>query len=396
MTTSGNNTIEKAIEKYFQDNKIECRCASTIQNGDKTIIELQLQSVSKLNKFNTKMENELSYILNKQVEIAKFTNSLQLVISNVAKQVTNDGELAVTIGNDMMGNDISISLDKEVHLLVGGSTGSGKSVFLNNFITDLSINYNKDIELVFIDLKKVELAKYQNLNNCIGFADDIETALQVLDSVINVMNERYKKYQEYGVNCIQDYNKLNIDNDRYLILVIDELAELMLQAKKDVTSKLQRLLQLGRASGIHVVACTQRPSADVVSGTLKVNFTSRLCFKVANRHDSATIINCKGAERLTGKGDALLLKNGAFELVRFQAKSPTSDSLEYYEIEQDTNSRHKTTLKTSWIVAIVLLAIVCGIPLVYVAYLVIKNVILICEYIFVSIFILLLIAIIRR
>ena len=166
----------------------------------------------------------------------------------------------------------------------------------------------------------------------------------MLDDVILLMTRRYEKYQANNCLSIQDYNKEQVDGfkDRYLFVIIDELAELMLQDKKNVQDKLQRLLQLGRASGIYVISATQRPSADVLSGTLKVNYTTRICFKVGSIYDSKTIINQTGGEQLFGNGDGLLLANGTTELRRFQGYAPSDDSiLEKY--------KRKTPFKTSFL-----------------------------------------------
>lgn len=355
--------MNKKINNYFKNKKIDACIINNTSAFDKVIYDIQLNDITKLNKFNNTMCNELKLLLHKDVEIVN-NNKLQIIVHNSIGNTTSN-LLKIKIGNTLDNQDIYISLVQEVHLLVAGSTGSGKSVFLNNLINDLINDYNYMLSFYFIDLKKVELARYNALNTCVNFADNIDNALQIFDNVINIMTERYNKYKLYGALNIDEFNNLRpTEKDRYIIVIIDELAELMLQNKKEVQNRLQRILQLGRASGIHVVACTQRPSTDVISGTLKVNFTSRVCFKVQNRHDSVTVLNCKGAEALSGNGDGYLLKNGCTELIRFQALPPTNSGLHNCYKKLDVLDNKKSKINVNKILKYVGIAIICGMVLV--------------------------------
>lgn len=318
--------IEK-INNYFKDKNIKAVVKDTIHSDNFITFNISLNDINKLNKFNKRMQEELSYILGTSATL-KVASTITITINSSVYTEYKKKGININLGVDTLGNVVNLSFTDNPHWLVGGATGSGKSVFLNNVVKQLLENYNNMIEFCFIDLKKVEFYKYNNIEqNIQKVANDLESALKMLDDIILLMNNRYEKYQKYGCLSIQDYNNMVEYKDRYLFLIIDELAELMLQDKKNVQDKLQRLLQLGRASGIYVISATQRPSADVLSGTLKVNYTTRICFKVGSIYDSKTIINQTGGELLFGNGDGLLLANGKCEIRRFQAYKPSDDDI---------------------------------------------------------------------
>ena len=332
------------INNYFIDKNINAVVFNTIKSDNFITFNIALNDINKLNKFNKKMQEELSYILGTRATL-KVASTITITINSSVLEEYKKKGININVGVDTLGNVVNISFIDNPHWLVGGATGSGKSVFLNNLIKQLIDKYHYDVEFCFIDLKMVEFYKYNFVEqNLTKVANDLESALKMLDDVILLMNRRYEKYQANNCLSIQDYNKMQVDGfkDRYLFVVIDELAELMLQDKKRVQDRLQRLLQLGRASGIYVISATQRPSADVLSGTLKVNYTTRICFKVGSIYDSKTIINQVGGEQLFGNGDGLLLANGKTELRRFQGYAPSDDSiLEKY--------KRKTPFKTSFL-----------------------------------------------
>lgn len=334
--------IEK-INQYFIDKKINAVVFNTIQSDNFITFNIALNDINKLNKFNKTMQNELSYILGTPATVSIKSNITITINNSVYNDYKKKG-INVNLGVDTLGNVVNVSFVDNPHWLIGGSTGSGKSVFLNNIIKELLKNYNNIIEFCFIDLKKVEFYKYNGLmQNATKVANDLESAITMLDNVIDLMNNRFEKYQKNGCLSIQEYNDKMNDNeykkDRYLFVIIDELAELMLLDKKRVQERLQRILQLGRASGIYCLSATQRPSSDVLSGTLKVNYTTRICFKVASIYDSKTIINQVGGEQLYGNGDGLLLVNGSSELRRFQGYAPSSD-----DIVKDNKKQHTSII----------------------------------------------------
>ena len=342
------------LNDYFISKNIDARVNNIIHSDNYITFDILLNDLTKTNKFNTTMQKELKLLLGYDVLI-KIDDKITFTINTSNQQYKDSDILKCCVGKSTTGDDIYVSFKNNPHWLVGGSTGSGKSVFLNNIIEQLITNYSNDIELAFIDLKKVEFAKYNNLPlNVCDVCDTLESAYQLLNNLVILMRQRYKKYQELNCVNIEEYNA-SYNKDRYVICIIDELAELILQnsSEYNILSCLQSILQLGRASGIFLICATQRPSNDVVSGVLKVNFTTRICFKVGNMYDSRTILNEKGAEKLNGNGDGLILKNGYFELIRFQGFPPSknidlshiSDNIEYITPIKNQESKQQKTIK---------------------------------------------------
>lgn len=316
---------QNVINLYFTEKKIKASVKGICASDDYVTYTIELEDITKLPKFNNAMEKELAIVTGKDVTL-NVGKEITLIINNAKISSGKASGVTISAGKDTKGNDVSISFKNNPHWLVGGSTGSGKSVFLNNVIAELLEKYSDVIELGFIDLKQVEFYQYNNLDvNIADVANDIESAKNILDGTIAIMNERYEKYKLSGCKDIYEYNKEH-ENDRFLICIIDELAELILQ-DDSIKEPLQRILQLGRAAGIFLICATQRPSNDILPGSLKVNFTTRICFKVGNMYDSKTILNQKGAEKLAGRGDCLILRNGEFQLTRFQAYSPIDDKM---------------------------------------------------------------------
>lgn len=206
-------------------------------------------------------------------------------------------------------------LAKAPHLLVAGTTGSGKSNFLHTLIACLCSN--KNTSLFLLDCKRVEFSIYEKVANVYK---DIDGAYYVTAYLLQEMDKRYKLMESYGVNNIKDLRKYEPDAN-YLVFVVDELADLISdkEAKKRIIPRLLRIAQLGRAAGIHLILATQRPDHTVINGTLKGNIPTRIAFNCASSFDSRVILDKTGAEYLTGNGDGLFLKNGARDLVRFQA-----------------------------------------------------------------------------
>jgi S-DNA-T family DNA segregation ATPase FtsK/SpoIIIE len=208
------------------------------------------------------------------------------------------------------------------HLLIGGATNSGKSIGLATLITSLLMrNTPKDVRLVMIDPKRVELTLFDQIPHLMcPVIKDAKEAPGVLRAVWREMDRRYDKFSQEGVRNIEGWNAKATFADRlpYIVVVIDELADLMIQAKAEVETTIVQLAQLARAVGIHLVIATQRPSVDVITGLIKANIPSRIAFSVASQIDSRTILDSKGAENLIGKGDMLFLPIGAFKPIRVQ------------------------------------------------------------------------------
>ena len=315
----------ESINKYFKDKKINAQIIAEYKSDNFVTYEISLSDIKQLKQFNKAMEREISFIIKRDITL-NVSDSITMTFNNVEEQHERLSGVVLDVGKDTKGESIYIDFKNNPHWLIGGSTGSGKSVFLNNIIHQLLEHYSDSVEFGFIDLKRVEFYKYNNMSmNVCDVANDMESAVCLLHGAIDIMNERYERYQRHGVIDIDSYNKIASVGDKYLFIVIDELAELVLMNKKVIHGLLQRLLQLGRASGIYLICATQRPSADVISGVLKVNFTTRICFRVTNMYDSKTILNQKGAEYLCGNGDGYIMKNGSFKLTRFQGYPPTKD-----------------------------------------------------------------------
>ncbi|MDD5014264.1 MAG: DNA translocase FtsK 4TM domain-containing protein [Atribacterota bacterium] len=235
-------------------------------------------------------------------------------------------KLPIALGIDIGGKPIIADLTELPHLLIAGATGSGKSVCINNTI--LSILYKlspEAVKFLMIDPKRVELNIYNGIPHLlIPIVTDASQAIKVLNWAISEMEKRFKIFAEVGVRNLEGYNEYvrNINNDTdplpYIIIVIDELADLMLSAPAKAEESLCRLAQMTRATGIHLIIATQRPSVDIITGSIKVNFPSRIAFAVSTQVDSRTILDVNGAEKLLGNGDMLFSPVGASKPIRAQ------------------------------------------------------------------------------
>jgi S-DNA-T family DNA segregation ATPase FtsK/SpoIIIE len=230
------------------------------------------------------------------------------------------GSLPLVLGEDTTGSNIIVDLVKMPHLLVAGSTGSGKSVALNTMLISLLCSKNPDeLKLILIDPKRLEFAAYADIAHLLfPIITDPRKAVPVLKWVVQTMEARYERMAHEGARTITDFNTTVPAHERlpYIVVVIDELADLMMTAGTDVENLLTRLSQMARAAGIHLILATQRPSVDIVTGLIKVNFPSRISFKVTSKVDSRTILDVTGAEKLLGKGDMLFLDAGSSVLAR--------------------------------------------------------------------------------
>ena len=244
-----------------------------------------------------------------------------------------DDKLLFALGKDLMGQPVYCDLAKMPHLLIAGATGSGKSVCINTTISSYLLRTNpKDVKLVLVDPKKVEFTSYKDIPHLLWpIIDDATMASNMLKKVVVLMEERYELFASVGVRNIIGYNQYvedynsNLKADEnpmeklpYIVVIIDELADLMAIAKKEVELSIQRITQLARASGIHLIVATQRPSTDVITGLIKSNIPSRISLSVASSIDSRTILDQVGAERLLGNGDMLYYPQGETAPIRLQ------------------------------------------------------------------------------
>ncbi len=285
------------------------------------------------------------------------------------KQTLNDagmvkGELPLCLGVDIAGSPVFADLAKMPHLLVGGTTGSGKSVGLNTFILSLmAFKRPQELKFVLIDPKRIEFSVYNRQKYMLcPVVSETEEAVRTIAYLADEMDRRYALLEEKGYKNIKDYNEETEGKLLpYIVCIIDEFADLMAQ-NKDVEKDVRRLAQKARASGIHLILATQRPSVDVVTGVLKANFPSRLAYKTAGAADSRTVLDAVGAEKLVGRGDALFLSaDGTLKRIHgaFIEDKDIREMLEPYraevkplalpKIEKNTKTaRQNTERKVSW------------------------------------------------
>jgi S-DNA-T family DNA segregation ATPase FtsK/SpoIIIE len=254
-------------------------------------------------------------------------------------------KLKLALGKDIAGAPVIADLASMPHLLIAGATGSGKTVCLNSLITTLLLDATpEEVRFIMIDPKRVELATFNNLPHLLSpVVTEAKKVSAALDWVVGKMESRFDLFAQAGVRNIDAYNEKVVkertthDARRttklpYIIVIIDELADLMMVAQGEVEAAITRLAQLSRAVGIHIIIATQRPSVDVITGVIKANFPARISFKVASKVDSRTVLDMNGADKLLGRGDMLFIEPGAARPVRAQC-SLISDK----EIERITN-----------------------------------------------------------
>ncbi|MBT4495388.1 DNA translocase FtsK [bacterium] len=232
----------------------------------------------------------------------------EILTSNEFKK--KKGALLFSLGKDVAGRPWIGDLDKMPHLLIAGATGSGKSVCINNIIVSLLYQYTpENLRLIMVDPKRVELSTFNGIPHLLTpVITEPDKTINALRWAINEMDERYKLFSAVGKRNIGAYNSSVITNKLpYIVIIIDELADLMAVAPRDVEAAIVRLAQMARATGIHLIVATQRPSVNVITGLIKANVTSRIAFAVASSVDSRTIIDTSGAEKLLGKGDMLFI-----------------------------------------------------------------------------------------
>jgi len=252
------------------------------------------------------------------------TVRLGSLLKGLSKQKLSSS-LTIALGRDVSGEAVFAALDSMPHLLVAGATGAGKSVILNVFITTLLyLNSPRNLRFILIDPKRVEFSMYEGIPHLLApVVVDTKKAMGVLKWAIGEMEHRYEMLEAAGVRDIKGYNEKakkqpDLLHLPYIVLIIDEMADLMAKFKREVEGSIVRLAQMARAVGIHLIASTQRPSTDVVTGLIKANITTRVALKVASHIDSRTILDQGGAEKLLGHGDMLYMSGQAFGLKRLQ------------------------------------------------------------------------------
>lgn len=291
------------------------------------------------------------------VEIPNLVSSM-VSFKEVFKNIPDkykDNKLVVPLGKDVNGQVIYAELNKMPHLLIAGATGSGKSVCVNTIISSILMRAKPDeVKLILVDPKKVELSNYNGVPHLLApVVTDPKKAAATLRETVSEMERRYDLFAGANVRKIETYNqyveKKNQENDAehqleklpYIVVILDEVADLMMVASKDVEDCIMRIAQLARAAGIHLIVATQRPSTDIITGVIKANIPSRIAFAVSSSIDSRTILDCTGAEKLLGKGDMLFLPMGLNSPIRVQGAYVDDSEVEaitYYTTKQQEAS----------------------------------------------------------
>jgi S-DNA-T family DNA segregation ATPase FtsK/SpoIIIE len=233
---------------------------------------------------------------------------------------SHKSRLKIPLGKDIFGASVMSSIDKMPHLLVAGATGSGKSVAINSIILALLYNARpSEVRLVLVDPKMLELSLYNDIPHLLTpVVTQPKKAAETLRALVAEMERRYRTLAEKGSKNIESYNKAVPEAERlpFIVVIIDELADLMMTVQREVEDSIMRLAQMARAAGIHLIVATQRPSVDVITGLIKANLPARISFQVSSKTDSRTILDANGAENLLGMGDMLFLPPGSAHLVR--------------------------------------------------------------------------------
>jgi len=257
------------------------------------------------------------------------TVSIREIISSEIFQKSYS-KLTLALGKDIFGNPVVEDLLKMPHLLVAGATGAGKSVSINSMIMSMLYKATpREVKMLMIDPKLLELSSYENIPHLISpVITGAKEAAEALRKMVFEMERRYRLLAEKGVRNIEAFNRMVRDEEQipYIVVFIDELADLMFASANEVEDSIARLAQMARASGIHLILATQRPSVDVITGVIKANFPARISFHVTSRIDSRTIIDTQGAEQLLGKGDMLLMLPGK-RIVRIHGALVTEDEI---------------------------------------------------------------------
>jgi len=319
------------------------------------ITKISTGPVVTLNEFEPAAGVKVSKIVNLSEDIARNTSSESARISTIPGSSTigielpnssrdnvmlreiisspkfnnKDLKLPIALGKSISGQPLIGDLTSMPHLLIAGTTGSGKSVCINTIILSLLYRHNPEIcKFILIDPKMLELSTYEGIPHLLcPVITEAKKAASVLGWVVKEMENRYKLMTKVGVRNIDSYNAKHKISMPYIVVIVDEMSDLMLVASKDIENCIQKLSQMARAAGIHIIMATQRPSVDVITGTIKANFPTRISFQVSSKIDSRTILGEQGAEQLLGKGDMLFMSS-ANRITRIHAPFVSDNEIE--------------------------------------------------------------------
>ena len=323
------------LERVFQDFNIEIQVINVKHGPVVTLFEILPAAGIKINTIINLADDisrsmgvgavRISQIYGTQYLGVEVPNEERETVT-IKELLTNDNfkntssKIPICIGKDISGNIEVIDLSKTPHLLVAGTTGSGKSVFINTLLASILYKFSpEELRLILIDPKMLELSVYNDIAHLLTpVVTEPKKAIIALKWVCKEMERRYSLMNEENTRSLEGYNEKSIEKLPYIVVFIDEMADLMMTAGKEVEHYVQRLAQMARACGIHLVMATQRPSVDIITGSIKANFPSRISFQVASKYDSRTVLGEIGAEQLLGNGDMLMSKNGG-NIIRYQS-----------------------------------------------------------------------------
>ncbi len=344
LAKKNENIDEEFLEKILLDFGVEGKIKKINYGPVVTLYEFEPAAGIKVSKIinlsediarNTSSESA-------RISIIPGSNTIGIELPNISRENVYLGEvvkdtqfkkkdvkLPVALGKSISGNPIVGDLSAMPHLLIAGTTGSGKSVCINTIILSLLYKHTPDkCKFILIDPKMLELSTYEGIPNLLcPVITEAKKAASVLGWVVREMENRYKLMTKVGVRNIDGYNSKHKTFMPYIVVIVDEMSDLMLVSGKEIENYIQKLSQMARAAGIHIIMATQRPSVDVITGTIKANFPTRISFQVSSKIDSRTILGEQGAEQLLGKGDMLFMSS-ANRITRIHAPFVREDEIE--------------------------------------------------------------------
>ena len=341
---SENKIDEETLEKILLDFGVEGKVKKVSQGPVVTLYEFEPAPGVKVSKIINLSEDIARNTSSESARIATIPGSNTIGIELPKPQrenvflseiisdknfKKNDIKLPIALGKSISGLPITGDLSTMPHLLIAGTTGSGKSVCINTIILSLLYKHSPEkCKFILIDPKMLELSTYEGIPHLLcPVITEAKRAASVLGWVVKEMENRYKLMTKVGVRNIDGYNEKHKISMPYIVVIVDEMSDLMLVAGKDIENYIQKLSQMARAAGIHIIMATQRPSVDVITGTIKANFPTRISFQVTSKIDSRTILGEQGAEQLLGKGDMLYMTS-ANRITRIHAPFVSEEEIE--------------------------------------------------------------------